>query len=429
MRTDPAVPKVQSEFKLGTKPLIAALLGVALGASPIPYNSIGLVIGPITQEMGWSVEQVANGITIFGVVAALLAPLYGFFADKIGSRKVAIWSLGAFIVSFSLLYFTPPNVHWWYAIWVLISLFGIGSTPVTWSRGISQWFLDNRGLALGIMLVGTSLTAIVLPKLGTAIIEAWGWRAVFPSLAGLSLVIAMPLAILWFREPEAHERPPKISNAKGELAGQTLGEAFKNYRFWLMVLSTILISLAYGGAHVHMVPMIQTHGFTASDAAGVATLIGIGIFLGRIVVGLLFDRFWAPGVAFPVLLLPAISCYLLMGTSDALMPLYIGAFLLGLAAGAESDVIAFMVARYFGMKNYGRIFGVVYLFFGLCAGLSPKLYARAFDQTGSYDSMLQIAMFLFIGGAALLLLLGRYPDEIEENDQISSHGVKAPQTS
>ena len=418
MQTDVAISETapkSGEFTLGTKPLIAALFGVALGASPLPYNSIGLVIGPITKELGWSVEQVANGITIFGVVAALLAPLYGFFADKIGSRKVAIWSLGAFIVTFSLLYFTPPDVRWWYAIWVLVSLFGIGSTPVTWSRGISQWFVENRGLALGIMLVGTSLTAVVLPKLGTAIIEAWGWRALFPSLAAISLVIAMPLAIAWFREPQPEERPAAISNAKGELLGFTLGQALRSYRFWVLVASTILVSTAYGGAHVHMVPMIGTHGFSAQDAAGVATMIGIGIFLGRVVVGLLFDRYWAPGVAFPVLLLPAISCFLLMGTSDAIFPLYVAAFLLGLAAGAESDVIAFMVARYFGMKNYGRIFGAVYLFFGLCAGISPKLYARAFDQTGSYDSMLQIAIVLFLVGAALLLLLGRYPDSFPDS--------------
>jgi len=399
-----------SEFKLGTKPLIAALLGVALGASPIPYNSIGLVIGPMTKELGWSVEQVTNGITIFGVVAALLAPLYGFFADKVGSRKVAIWSLAIFIATFSLLYFTPDDVRVWYAIWFLISLFGIGSTPVSWSRGISQWFVQNRGLALGIMLVGTSLTAIVVPRLGTAIIEAWGWRALFPSLGFLSLVIAMPLAILWFREPTAEERPKALNDDKGNLLGMSMGQVFRSYRLYVLIASTVLVSLAYGGAHVHMVPMVQKHGFTAVDAAGVAMIVGIGILLGRVVVGLLFDRFWAPGIAVPVLLLPAISCYLLIGTSDALLPLQVAAFFLGLAAGAESDVIAFMVARYFGMRNYGKIFGGIYLFFGLCAGISPKLYAQAVDATGSYDSMLQNAIILFIFGALLLLLLGRYPD-------------------
>jgi len=414
-----------SEFRLGSKPLIAATVGVALGASPIPYNSIGLVIGPITQELGWSVEQVANGITIFGVVAALLAPLYGAVADKIGSRKVAIWSLVLFIASFSLLYFTPEDVRVWYGIWFLISLFGIGSTPVSWSRGISQWFVQNRGLALGIMLMGTSLTAIIVPKLGTAIIQEFGWRALFPSLGALSLVIALPLAIAWFREPDQDERPKTLNDASGNLLGMTMGQVFRSYRLYVLIASTILISLAYGGAHVHMVPMIQKHGFTMTDAAGVATIVGVGILLGRVVVGLLFDRFWAPGIAVPVLLLPAISCYLLLGTSDELLPLQIAAFFLGLAAGAESDVIAFMVARYFGMRNYGKIFGGIYLFFGLCAGLSPKLYAQAVDATGTYDPMLQNAIVMFIIGALLLLLLGRYPDASQQTGdaKIAAPGI------
>jgi MFS transporter, OFA family, oxalate/formate antiporter len=399
-----------SEFTVGTKPLIAALFGVALGASPVPFNTIGLVIGPITKEYGWTVEQVANGITIFGVVAALLAPLYGAFADKIGARKVALWSLAAFIATFSLLYFTPPDVRVWYAFWVLISLFGIGSTPVTWSRGISQWFSKNRGLALGIMLMGTSLTAIVMPKLGSAIIANWGWRALFPSIGLLSLLIALPLAYAWFREPKPEERPADLSDSAGNLIGLTLRQALSSYRLWVLILSTILVSTAYGGAHVHMVQMVQKHGFSIGQAAGVASIVGIGILLGRVIIGLLFDRFWAPAIAFPVLVLPAFSCFLLMGNGNDLGLLQLAAFLLGFAAGAESDVIAFLTARYFGMASYGRIYGLIYLFFGFCSGISPKLYARAVDQTGSYDPMLQTAIILFCVGGGLLLLLGRYPD-------------------
>ena len=402
-----------SEFRHGTKPLIAALLGVALGASPIPYNTIGLVIGPIKAEYGWSVEQVTNGITIFGVIAALLAPLIGGLADHIGVRIVALWSLVAFILAFSLFYFTPANVYGWYAIWVLVGLVGIGSTPVTWSRGVSQWFVRNRGLALGIMLLGTSISAIFVPRIGTLVIENWGWRAVFPAFAGLTLLIALPLGILWFREPRDHERPKGLTDATGKLIGATLKEAMRTRSFWILVASTILISTAYGGAHVHMVQIVQRHGFDAMQAAGVASVVGIGILLGRVIVGLLFDRFWAPAVAFPVLILPAISCWLLMGSSSDYLLLQVAGFLLGFAAGAESDVIAFLAARYFGMAHYGKIFGALYLFFGLCAGISPKLYGRVADVAGSYDPALQAAIVAFCAGGASLLLLGRYPPQYE----------------
>ena len=162
-------------------------------------------------------------------------------------------------------------------------------------------------------------------------------------------------------------------------------------------------------------------------------IVGVGILIGRVSVGLLFDRFWAPGVACVVLSLPALSAYLFIGGHSDLAVLKMAAFLLGLAAGAESDVLAFLTARYFGMANYGRIYGAFYLFFGICSGISPKLYSRAVGNTGSYDPMLQIAIFCFLGGAALLLLLGRYPPEfavsntetLPQKDAINGH--PAPQ--
>ena len=240
--------------------------------------------------------------------------------------------------------------------------------------------------------------SIFVPKIGTAVIAAWGWRAVFPSLAALTLLIALPLGILWFREPTPEQRPRGITDAAGNLIGVTMAQALRSRYFWVMVVSTILISSAYGGAHVHMVQMVQKHGFSAMQAAGVATIVGLGILMGRVIIGLLFDRFWAPAIAFPVLVMPAMSCYLLMGTGGDLNMLKLAGFLLGFAAGAESDVIAFLTARYFGMAHYGKIYGAIYLFFGLCSGISPKIYGRVVDTSGSYDPILQVAMVAFVLG-------------------------------
>jgi hypothetical protein len=89
-------------------------------------------------------------------------------------------------------------------------------------------------------------------------------------------------------------------------------------------------------------------------------------------------------------------------------------FLLGFAAGAESDLIAFLAGRYFGMANYGKIYGMLYMPFGLCSAVSPIIYARVRDVTGSYDAVLFLAMFAYIIGGGLLLLLGRYPDSFPE---------------
>lgn len=401
----------RSEFRLGWKVLLAGFLGTMCGASPLPFNVLGFLFKPLESEFGWNVQQVSIGITIFGITASLLAPIFGWLADRHGVRKVAIWSLAGFILAFSSLYLTPPTLAGFYFLWFLVGLVGIGSTPVTWSRGLSLWFVRQRGLALGIMLVGTSAAALVVPQLAVWSGDTFGWRAIFPVVALLPLLVALPATIAFFREPRGDERPAELNTATGQLAGMTFGEAVRTRQFWLLWFSIFIIASAYGGAHIHMPNIVADHGIDRSAAAGIMGIVGIGLLVGRVGVGFLLDRFWGPMVAFPVLCLPAIACYLLMGTSSDMTMISMAAFFLGFAAGAESDLIAFLAARYFGMAHFGRIYGMLYMPFGLMSAISPVIYGTVRVNAGSYDPILIAAAAMFVIGGALLLALGRYPDQ------------------
>jgi MFS transporter, OFA family, oxalate/formate antiporter len=401
----------KSEFGVGWKVLLAGFLGTMCGASPLPFNVIGFLFEPLNTEFGWNKQQVSLGITVFGITAALLAPVFGWLSDRFGVRRVAIWSLVAFVATFSLFAVMPGSLAAFYGFWFMVGLVGIGSTPVTWSRAISMWFVKNRGLALGMMLIGTSASAFVVPKLAVWAIQSFSWREMFPIVALLPLLIALPVALLFFREPRADERPQALSTADGKLAGMTFGEAVRTRQFWLLWISIFLIALAYGGAHIHIPAIVKDHGLDAKAAAGIMGIVGTGLLVGRVGVGFLLDRVWAPLVAFPVLCLPALACYLLVGTGTATGTISLAAFLLGFAAGAESDLIAFLAARYFGMAHFGRIYGMLYMPFGLCSAVSPVIYGIVRDKTGGYDPILMVAAVTFVVGGALLLLLGRYPDQ------------------
>jgi MFS transporter, OFA family, oxalate/formate antiporter len=400
-----------NEFRKGWKVLLAAFLGVMCGASPLPFNILGTLFAPLQAEFGWNRGQISAGITVFGITASLMAPVFGWLADRHGVRTVAIWSLIAFAASFAALSFTPPSIFGFYALWFVVGLVGIGSTPVTWSRAISLWFVSHRGLALGIMLIGTSAAAFVVPQLAVWSIANYGWRQMFVIVALLPLLVALPVCLALFREPRADERPAALSTGDGDIAGMTFGEAAKTRQFWILWTSILIIALAYGGAHIHMIPIVMDHGFTMGTAAGMMGVVGTGLLVGRIGVGFLLDRVWGPAVGFPVLCLPAIACFLLMGTASDLAMITAAAFLLGFAAGAESDLIAFLAARYFGMKHFGRIYGMLYMPFGLMSAISPLVYGIVRDRAGSYDPMLMAASVLFVAGGALLLALGRYPGE------------------
>lgn len=413
-------PVQAGEFAKGWKVLLAGLLGVMCGASPIPYNVIGFTTGPLKAEFGWSQTEAVIPITIFGVIAALLAPLFGWMSDRYGVRRVALWSLAAFALAFAAIGLTPRGqgdeiLPIYYGFWVVVGLVGIGSTPVTWSRAINLWFFKHRGLALGILLMGTSLAAMVVPKVAVWAIEAYGWRAMF-GLVALFPVAALAVASLLFREPRPEERPAAIASASGQLTGVTLGTALKDYRFWLIWLSIALIATAFGGAFINMPTILGLSGVDAATAASVMGVLGIGILVGRLFTGALLDRFWQGFVAFPLLCLPAISAWILLGDSLTFPAAALAGFLLGFAAGAESDLIAYLAGRYFGMAHYGKIYGMLYMPFGLFSAASPIIYAQVYDRTGSYDPILQVAMGMFVAGGAVLLLLGRYPASLPEAD-------------
>lgn len=417
------------EFARGWPVLLAGMLGVMCGASPIPYNVIGFTAGPLTQEFGWTQTQVLLPITIFGVIASFLAPLFGGLADRFGVRRVALISLAAFALTFAAISLTPRSqdpstLYIYYGLWLLVGLVGIGSTPVTWSRAVNLWFFRKRGLALGILLLGTSLAAIVVPQVAVWAIETHGWRAMYAIMASFPIA-ALVVGFLLFREPTPEERPAGIISRSGRLTGVSLGEALRDYRFWLAWLSIALIAVSFGGAFINLPTMLSLRGVEASSAASVMGILGLGIFAGRIITGLLLDRFWQGFVAFPLLCLPAISAWLLLGDAITFPLAALAGFLLGFAAGAESDLIAYLTGRYFGMAHYGKIYGTLYLPFGLFSALSPIIYAQVFDRTGSFDPVLTLAIPAFVIGGGLLLLLGRYPD-LEEPDTPARAVVTRP---
>ena len=286
------------EFRRGWRVLLAALLGTAFGASPLPFQTTGFMIGPIREETGWTLSQVSLGVTIYGILGALLAPAFGAMSDRWGVRRVALGSLTAFGLVFASFSLMPSSLFWFYAIWTTIGLVGIGSTPITWSRAVNLWFFKNRGLALGMTLVGTSVAAMILPTLTVTLIHQYGWRQSYALIALLPLAIALPVALAFFREPRPEERPAELNvvDASGKVAlpGWSLTEAMRSPRFWIMVASIFCVAFAYGGSLVHMPQMLKARGFEDTQQAFVVSMFGVSIFAGRIITGALVDRFWAP---------------------------------------------------------------------------------------------------------------------------------------
>jgi predicted MFS family arabinose efflux permease len=148
--------------------------------------------------------------------------------------------------------------------------------------------------------------------------------------------------------------------------------------------------------------MLMDSGLSPQQAGGVAGMLGITIIVGRLCVGALVDRFPAAYVGMSFLILPAIACLLL--THGAPIP---AALLIGLAAGAEVDLLAYLVSRRFGMRNYGQIYGCQHALFSIGAGIGPVLLGAAHDRMGSYMGALNVDAVMILAGALVIGSLRR----------------------
>ena len=158
------------------------------------------------------------------------------------------------------------------------------------------------------------------------------------------------------------------------------------------------------------VPMLIDKGFSLKDAASLAGLIGLSVILGRLIVGILLDYFWAPLIAAIFLSAPFISALILVGNVDSGIMISISMIIIGLAAGAELDLLAFLTSRYFGLKDYGKLYGSLYVFFSIGAGIAPALFGRYFDINGDYILLLYLVICTSILSGILMLRLGDYPN-------------------
>lgn len=401
------------EFKRGWTIILVAAIGMACGLSAIPIYSIGTFTKPLTEAFGWSraeVQGIYSWMTIGNLVAA---PILGWLIDSQGVRKVAIVSvIGTALGYVALGLFSGP-LWSFYLIAFMTAIVGVGTVPITWTRVVIDWFDVGRGRALGLALAGTGISAMLIPVYVTWIISAYGWRAGFVGLALLPAVFALPAVYFLLHDRTgAHiKQSPAAPNAlRREDVGVEFSVALKGYRFWTLNIIFFLIGACVAGLIAHLVPMLTDQGHSPATAAQIAGLIGAAVIVGRIGTGYLIDRFWAPGVGLVLLSLPALSCLILAtGGASSTPAAVVSAILIGLAAGAEFDLMSFLVSQYFGQKRYGIIYAFLYATFKISAGVGAPLFGFAFDETGSYNTILLLSAGSFVGSSALLLLLGRYP--------------------
>jgi predicted MFS family arabinose efflux permease len=255
-------------------------------------------------------------------------------------------------------------------------------------------------------LSGTGLAASLLPPLLAWSIARWDWRAGFVVMAAPTLLLTLPLTLLWMRSPA---RPATAQRTDAVLPGEPWSLAIRGRKFWTLTFALTLAVSAVLGLLTSVIPLLRDKGFNAAAASGIFSSFGVSLVVGRVLVGYLLDRLWPAGVSAAALALPAIGCLMLVTIHSNVAALVAACVLIGIGTGAEFDISAYLLARYFGMRDFGRLYGLLLGIVTFASALAPALFGILYRSSGSYDSMLEVAVGCFIVGPGLLLTLGRVP--------------------
>lgn len=413
LRSTAALPAVTSRHWLTAG---LAFIGLAFGYTSMAFLTLGVFMRPLGQEFGWNRGEVASALSIGAIVLIFTTPIAGRLIDRIGVRKVLLPSMAAMGFALMGMYFISGNLWGFYAMFALGAVVSTAANNVSYIRLLSAWFVEKRGLVIGIASAGTAAGQALGAYIAATLIQAHGWRVAYLGLGFTVLVVGLPILTLLLRDtPEEVGLQPygkRPGSAAAALTGVTKSEALRMPVFWTLVIVAFCMAIAMNGAQIHFVPMLIDKGIPPAHAAGAfVMLMSVGIVIGRLGTGLLFDRFFAPRVAMVVFALPVIALFLAMHETN-LTTFYVVAVLLGLGLGSESDILGYLTSRYFGLKSMGELYGYIFGAFMAGSAAGPAVYGFVQSATGSYDYVIGGSAAVLVAMILVFALMPRFKDSV-----------------
>jgi len=374
---------------------------VLVGFGSLFIYTFSIFLKPLAAEFGWSREAVSVAFAIAALSVAACSPALGSLFDRYPARRIILPCFTIFGLAFASLSLLTPHLWHLYAIFLILGVVGNGTAHLAYSRVLTTWFHERRGLAFSILLSGGALGAMILPPVAEALIRSMGWRASFAILGATALAIGLPFG---FR---VRERPHSIHTSAAASTGASVGEGLRSRIFWIIIAVLFLISISQNGAITHLSAMLTDRGIPAESAAFAVSAMGGAILAGRLSTGWLLDRFFAPRVAFCLFALSALGTFLLANART--LPVGLGAAaLIGFGMGGEGDVTPYLLSRYFGLKSFSTLYGLSWTAYAIAGATGPIIMGRAFDATGSYRVLLLQLTVATLAAGSLMLFLPRY---------------------
>lgn len=386
----------------------ASAVGLFFGAFPIVVFSFGVFYPAFVRDFHTSRAAVAFAFTLHNTIGPVCAVWIGAMADRFGPRRIILPGLTALGIILLSAQAIGAAIWQLYIFYIALGAVTCATTAVPYSLAVSSWFDRCRGLALGIMMGGLGLGAIVVPPIAQWLILHYGWRSTFAVAGWASLIIGIPTVAIFLRDKSGKRQCTTLS-AHSPAEGEDLPwkEVWVSSRFWILIAVIMTTSASVHACFIHLPQIVAHVGRTATETAIITSVLGSAVLIGRVGTGYFLDRYFGPYVTACLFFGGAVGiAFLLIGAANATV--YIAVFLVGLAFGAEMDVMAFLLGRYFGLRNLGKAFGIAFGAFVLAGGLGPLIMGFVFDKTGSYTLALGFFSLATAFASVVAARLGLY---------------------
>ena len=360
------------------------LLFVVYTSSTISTNCLPFFFPEIVKEFDWSIGKVSEPNSYYFIIIALFAPLVGFLLSKTKPKTLMLFGISlAFMAQLLLARITtyPQFFGVYVALSVAITFSGLIPSMVI----ITNWFDKQRGIAVGIFLLGSSFGGIIFPQFAKILMinYAMSWREALTGVACLGALVSFLPMIFIRNEPTFAE---KNTDTSIQNEGITLSEAFKTKTFYVLLIITASFWFCGFGVLSHLRLYLNEHNFNLTDAANVSSVFFVFSIIGKLFFGYISDRFNKQNILIlaTICLILGIICLKFIDANVNLAYAYAVAY--GFGYSGAFAMIQLTVADVYRGKSFSKVLGFVNAFDSLGGFIGVRLLGYLHDADKNYNS-------------------------------------------
>jgi len=387
---------------------IIVAAGGALGCVAIGgLFSLPVFLRPIAQDTAWSTTGISAAMTLAFVALALGSIAWGSLSDRVGPRSVVLAGSLLLTTGLALASLTTSLLAFQLLFGVVVGL-GAAAIFAPMMACVTGWFDTRRGLAVSLVSAGMGMAPMTMSPLAAWLLQAHSWRSSMQIIAALVAAVMVPVALLVRRPPALAQPAAAAAPGAAHEPAMSVRQALRSAPFLILALTSFLSCATHSGPIFHTVSYAVTCGIPLMAAVSIYSLEGLAGMGGRLVFGLLGDRFGAARVLVLALLAQAIVALGYVYARE-LGSFYTVAALFGFTYAGVMPLFAVIARENFPLRMMGTVIGGTTMASSLGMALGPVVGGLIYDTFSSYAWLFIGAFSLGIGAFLAALAFTRLP--------------------